>query len=127
MNVPLRNNFPRQAILRGVGTFGAIMDQRVRDTRGPLVFHTVPAAVGAQSRLGISIGRRVGNAVARNRIKRLLRESFRLARNDWPAAYDVVVVVRPHKPLALIDYQQHLSAGIAKIHKVWTSRSKAPS
>ena len=126
MDTNPRNTFPRQAILRGVGTFGAIMDERVRDTRGPLVFHAAPAAAGAQSRLGISIGRRVGNAVARNRIKRLLRESFRLARNDWPAAYDVVVVVRPHKPFELANYQEMLAAGIAKIHKVWASRAKAP-
>jgi ribonuclease P protein component len=118
-------NFPRPATLSGNGAFTRVMDQRVRDTRGPLVFHGAPAA-SSQSRIGISIGRRVGNAVVRNRIKRLLRESFRLDRGAWPAAYDLVIVVRPHKPLALVEYQNHLAAGIAKIHKVWDGRTKVP-
>ena len=123
MTTPASGNFPRQATLSGNGAFTRVMDQRVRDTRGPLVFHAAPAA-GTQSRLGISIGRRVGNAVARNRIKRLLRESFRLGRGSWPAAYDLVVVVRPHKPLALADYQTHMATGITKVHKVWAARTK---
>ncbi len=46
-------------------------------------------------RLGISIGRKkVRRAVARNRIKRLLREAFRLGKEELPAGLDLVVVPR---------------------------------
>lgn len=45
-------------------------------------------------RLGISISRRVGGAAQRNRIKRLLRESFRLHKNGLPEGVDVVAIVR---------------------------------
>lgn len=47
------------------------------------------------SRLGVSVPRKVGNAVRRNRIKRLLRETFRLHREQFPARSDIVITVRP--------------------------------
>ena len=67
------------------------------------------AANGLQHpRLGISIGRRVGTAVRRNRIKRLLREAFRLEQRGMPAGVDLIVQVRPHEPRALQDYREAL-------------------
>jgi ribonuclease P protein component len=46
-------------------------------------------------RLGISIGRKkVRRAVDRNRVKRVLREAFRLGKSELPAGVDLVVVPR---------------------------------
>jgi ribonuclease P protein component len=45
-------------------------------------------------RLGITVSRRVGNAVHRNRVKRLVREVFRRERALFPEGCDVVVVAR---------------------------------
>jgi ribonuclease P protein component len=45
-------------------------------------------------RLGISVSRRVGGAARRNRVKRLLREAFRLNKDSLPEGVDVVVIVR---------------------------------
>lgn len=47
------------------------------------------------SRLGLSISRRVGNAVVRNQWKRAIREAFRTNRPRLPAGWDLVV--RPRK------------------------------
>ncbi len=46
------------------------------------------------SRMGVSVGRKHGNAVRRNRIKRVLREAFRLSQSILPAGYDYVLIPR---------------------------------
>ena len=48
-----------------------------------------------RSRLGISVQKKTGNAVRRNRFKRLFREVFRLNRHLFPTPCDIVFTVRP--------------------------------
>jgi ribonuclease P protein component len=48
----------------------------------------------AYTRLGLTVSSKVGNAVVRVRLRRLLRELFRKRRGQWPAGLDVVLVVR---------------------------------
>jgi ribonuclease P protein component len=55
-------------------------------------------------RLGIAAGRKVGNACARNRIKRRLREYFRLNRDKIPPRTDLVLI--PFSETSILDTKQ---------------------
>ena len=57
--------------------------------------HLLLFGMPGTGRLGITVSRKVGGAVARNRVKRWVRDCFRRARADFPAALDLVVVARP--------------------------------
>jgi ribonuclease P protein component len=48
----------------------------------------------SHSRLGITVGRRIGSAVERNRLKRRIREFFRLNKESLPGSTDLVVTAR---------------------------------
>ncbi len=54
-----------------------------------------PGDEPARSRLGVTVSRRIGDAVARNRVKRRVREIFRKAiRAELPAGTSIVVIAR---------------------------------
>ena len=101
--------------------FARVYAARAVHVVGPLRVHAVPNN-RQDLRLGLSVSRRVGNAVRRNRIKRLLREAFRLSQCNWPTGYDVVVVVKPHEPEQMTEYQRLLTAAISSLHKKWQRR-----
>jgi ribonuclease P protein component len=67
-----------------------------------LVLYVFPRGEDDTPRLGLSVSRKVGGAVERNRIKRLLREAFALEGERLPAGTDAVVVAR-HDAKALAE------------------------
>lgn len=87
-------------------TRSADFDRAFREGRSfatrHLVLHAFPRPAGDPGdagaepapRLGVSVGRRVGGAVERNRVKRLLREAFWAVAPSLPATHDFVLVAR---------------------------------
>lgn len=47
-----------------------------------------------QNRIGISVSKKVGNSVVRHRIKRLVRESYRLHEEEFDSGSDIAVIGR---------------------------------
>lgn len=83
--------FKKNQILKSNEQFKAVLSRKCCVGKG--LFRVYAAANDAGfSRLGISIGKSAGNAVHRNRIKRLIRESFRLEQHNIPPNLDYLLI-----------------------------------
>lgn len=61
---------------------------------GPVVVYAFDRADGRPARYALVVGRKWGDAVRRNRVRRLLRESFRTSRPELAVGFDMVLVPR---------------------------------
>ena len=93
MNRAQRHRFPRRLRVLRKGDFERAMNAGVRAVDARLTMWLTPNGLDC-TRLGLTVGRKHGDAVHRNRIKRLLREAFRLSQHDLPAGFDLVCAPR---------------------------------
>jgi len=84
--------FRRREHLRLRTDFARVYATRCRAGDGKLLVYVARNDLDL-TRFGMSVSRRFGNAVLRNRIRRLLREAFRLSRASMPQGLDIVCVV----------------------------------
>ncbi|MEQ8833849.1 MAG: ribonuclease P protein component [Miltoncostaeaceae bacterium] len=88
----------RRARLTRSGDFDAVYRRGRSSSNRHLVvyaFAREDRAEAGEVRLGLSVGRRVGGAVERNRVKRVLRERFAEVAGDLRPGLDIVVIARP--------------------------------
>jgi ribonuclease P protein component len=115
---------PPEARLRTRSQIDRVFREGRKVVASGLVAWLAPTpAPGRRCRLGLSVGRRVGNAVERNRVKRVLREAFRrVPLPDDPV--DLVLIARPGRaPVTLAD----ALAGLTDILRRWERLPPAPA
>lgn len=85
--------FPQRLRLRKRTTFKQVYEQGRFLSNQLIAVHFFPHPEQA-SRVGFTAGKRLGNAVVRNRCKRRLKECYRLFREEAPGGIDMIVVAR---------------------------------
>jgi ribonuclease P protein component len=115
---PRRWIFPRRLRLTRPAQFNLVYGEGRRTRQGPLVVHARPNDCG-HPRLGLSVSKKVGNAVDRNRVKRRLRDAFRHLQDQLPGSYDLVITVQPHDVRSRPDCLQLLQHAAEKLHRKW--------
>ena len=111
-STPRRNGFPRALRIVSRGDFQRAYKQGQR-ARGDILVVVARGNGLEHPRLGLSVGRVIWrDAVPRNRVRRVFREAFRLARHELPAGFDFVLI--PAQPKLVPE----LEATVAELRKL---------
>ncbi len=92
--MPLDARFRNREHLRLRRDFSRVLGGRCKAADALLVVYARSNNLD-WSRIGISVSKRIGNAVRRNSLKRRIREAFRRNKADVPVGFDIVCVARP--------------------------------
>lgn len=112
--------------LRSSRDFQRVYDRRLSGSDSWLVVYLAPNDLGF-SRFGLSVSRKVGPAVVRNRFRRLYREAFRLSRAEVPVGVDIILIPRSPNPPTLDAIRRSLiSLANRLIRKLPTNRAEEP-
>ncbi len=103
-----------------------MFEGRVRAADGYLTVFVCPNGLD-HPRLGIPVGRKFGNAIRRNRVKRLIREAFRIEQGALPSGFDLVCFPRPGRLGEVGQYRKSLCRLADGAVKRWRDRTPEPA
>lgn len=115
--------FRKAEHLRRPSEFKRVYDRRRSVSDGWLIVYGCENGL-PHLRLGLSVSRKVGGAVKRNRFRRLMREAFRLSRAEMPGGLDLVLIPRSPREPTLADLRKSLPGLVTTLARRLT-REKA--
>jgi uroporphyrinogen III methyltransferase/synthase len=117
MDHPTDNRFPKSFRLRKSEQFQNVFALRQSAADGAMILFVAPNGL-PHCRLGLSVSKKIGNAVVRNRWKRMIREAFRKSRAELPSGFDFVVLPQRNVDVRTVHHlEESLKKLAAKIEK----------
>jgi ribonuclease P protein component len=117
--------FRRAEHLRRPVDFRRVYDRRRSLSDGWLIIYACENGL-PHLRLGLSVSRKVGPAVHRNRLRRLYREAFRLSRPELPVGLDLVLIPRKPDEPTLEQLKQSLKRLVGQLAQRLAREAKGP-
>ena len=100
-------NFTKAQHLRSKSDFERVYALKNKAADGVLLVFAARNE-GPVTRIGLSVSKKHGGAIVRNRLKRLLREAFRLTQHQIPANLDLIVIPLAKEKASLVAYEESL-------------------
>ena len=108
--------FPKKCRLRHRSDYERVFTRRSAASDGLLILYGCRNGL-QYPRIGLSVSRKVGSAVVRNRWKRLIREAFRQTYSELPVSLDIVVIPRRGTQPSLDSILVSLPRLAIKLHR----------
>lgn len=118
--------FPRARRLAATRDFDRVYALKQRAGDAHLLIFAAPNPVGA-TRIGLSVSRKHGNSVVRHRLKRLLREAYRLEQHALPEGVDLVLIPRIGIPSTVDNYRASLRTLVPRLARRLSRSTNQPA
>ncbi len=109
-------SFPKTAHLRSSSNYERVYALKCKAADGVLLMFLARNDTNV-TRIGLSVGKKHGGSVIRNRLKRLLREAFRLERSSLPSGLDLIAIPLAANKAALATYQASIAGLVRRLVK----------
>lgn len=117
--------FPRHRRLRSSRDFAQTYAQKQKAGNSVLLLFAARNDLG-RTRIGLSVSRKNGNSIVRHRIRRLLKEAYRLEQHRIPEGLDLILIPRPDSNATLAELRDAIVALSQKLQRRLTEESSSP-